>query len=236
MSGRPVSTLGHERIADPYLDRPSAARRSSSGCWRTSPFPGYYRRMKELNSAGPPLLGELPGKAAVPAEDFHRRVTGDERWCSTCATPPRSAAATCRARSASAAPRTCRPGRRGRCPTAGRSCWSPRAPRRWKRRCAPWCGWGSTGRGVPRRRIEAWTGAGYDAAGCRSGRRPGSARRLASPAPSSSTCGRRPSGGPATSTGAPHPRLRDREAARRGTGRRRRPAAPSSSAAATAPP
>ncbi len=58
MSGRPTSTLGFERIANPYL-APGLAREEFIALILGSapPFPDYYRRMKELNAAGPPLLG-----------------------------------------------------------------------------------------------------------------------------------------------------------------------------------
>lgn len=59
MSGRPQSTLGYERAANPYLD-PSLTREEfvAKILGDVPPFPAYYRRMKRLNSDGPPLLGE----------------------------------------------------------------------------------------------------------------------------------------------------------------------------------
>jgi hydroxyacylglutathione hydrolase len=80
MSGRPTSTLGYERIANPYLD-PGLSREAFVDRLLSNvpPFPGYYRRMKELNSAGPPSLGELPGKVAVPVEEFRRLASAEGR-------------------------------------------------------------------------------------------------------------------------------------------------------------
>jgi hydroxyacylglutathione hydrolase len=68
MSDRPMSTLGFERIANPYLNRGLSReafvdRILSS----TPPFPPYYTRMKRLNSAGPPVLNGLPGFEPLPA-------------------------------------------------------------------------------------------------------------------------------------------------------------------------
>lgn len=75
MSGRPVSTLGFERIANPYLD-PKLTRDEfiDKLLASTPPFPAYYRRMKRVNSEGPTLLHGLPGLEAIEAEEFHRQV------------------------------------------------------------------------------------------------------------------------------------------------------------------
>lgn len=71
MSGRPVSTLGYERAANPYLD-PALGEEAFVGkiLGLAPPFPPYYRRMKELNAAGPPTVETLPGKEPIPAERF----------------------------------------------------------------------------------------------------------------------------------------------------------------------
>jgi len=62
MSGRPTSTLGFERIANPYLDpgltRAAFVDRILGG---VPPFPEYYKRMKRVNAEGPPILDGLPG-------------------------------------------------------------------------------------------------------------------------------------------------------------------------------
>lgn len=61
MSALPHSTLGFERIANPYLD-PSldAAQFVERILGNVPPFPDYYRRMKRLNSEGPAILNGLP--------------------------------------------------------------------------------------------------------------------------------------------------------------------------------
>jgi hydroxyacylglutathione hydrolase len=75
MSGRPMSTLGFERLANPYLD-PKLGREAFVARLLADPppFPDYYRRMKELNSAGPRILGELPGQAPIAVAEFHDRA------------------------------------------------------------------------------------------------------------------------------------------------------------------
>lgn len=72
MSGRPVSTLGFERVANPYLD-PDLSEEAfvEKILGSAPPFPPYYRRMKELNSAGPSILNGLPGTDPIPAGEFH---------------------------------------------------------------------------------------------------------------------------------------------------------------------
>lgn len=75
MSGRPVSTLGFERIANPYLDpkltREEFIRKLLAA---TPPFPDYYRRMKKVNAEGPKLLHGLPGRQEIEAGEFHQLV------------------------------------------------------------------------------------------------------------------------------------------------------------------
>jgi hydroxyacylglutathione hydrolase len=71
MSARPLSTLGFERVANPYLD-PELSEEAfvEKILGSAPPFPPYYRRMKALNSAGPPFLGGLPGRVPLPVSEF----------------------------------------------------------------------------------------------------------------------------------------------------------------------
>lgn len=72
MSGRAMSTLGFERIANPYLDpNLSQADFVTRLLSNAPPFPPYYRRMKVLNSAGPASLGGLPGRQPLAVDAFH---------------------------------------------------------------------------------------------------------------------------------------------------------------------
>ena len=77
MSGRAVSTLGFERIANPYLRADLSEQAFVDAILgNVPPFPDYYRRMKALNSQGPPLLGGLPALEALPPDRF--RLLADQ--------------------------------------------------------------------------------------------------------------------------------------------------------------
>lgn len=75
MSDRPMSTLGFERLANPYLrkglDRQTFVARILGN---VPPFPPYYRRMKKLNSEGPAILGGIPGRAPLDAAELRARL------------------------------------------------------------------------------------------------------------------------------------------------------------------
>ncbi|MHC4082689.1 MAG: MBL fold metallo-hydrolase [Planctomycetota bacterium] len=69
MGGRPSSTLGFERVANPYLDPALDEQRFVERLLGTvPPFPPYYLRMKQLNAQGAPAAG---GQVeAVAAREF----------------------------------------------------------------------------------------------------------------------------------------------------------------------
>ena len=71
MSGRPQSTLGFERMANPYLD-PSLSEEDfvQKIIAASPPFPAYYRRMKRVNSEGPTILNGLPGLEMIEVQRF----------------------------------------------------------------------------------------------------------------------------------------------------------------------
>jgi hydroxyacylglutathione hydrolase len=75
MSARPMSTLGFERIANPFL-RAGLTREAFIERLLTKlpPFPPYYRRMKVLNAQGAPALDGVPGQHPVPPCEFHGLV------------------------------------------------------------------------------------------------------------------------------------------------------------------
>ncbi|MBL8143132.1 MAG: MBL fold metallo-hydrolase [Acidobacteria bacterium] len=77
MSGRPGSTLGFERAANPYLRPLTEAAFVELIVGTVPPFPDYYRRMKVLNAAGPPSLNGLPGLVALPAGHFRDLAARD---------------------------------------------------------------------------------------------------------------------------------------------------------------
>lgn len=75
MSGRPMSTLGFERVANPYLakglTREAFVERILS---KLPPFPPYYRRMKVLNAKGAKSLRGLPGVRPLSPASFRALV------------------------------------------------------------------------------------------------------------------------------------------------------------------
>ena len=73
ISGRPLSTLGFERIANPYLD-PSLDEAAfvEKVLSTVPPFPDYYRRMKRVNSDGAPILEDLPGMQPLALETVEK--------------------------------------------------------------------------------------------------------------------------------------------------------------------
>jgi hydroxyacylglutathione hydrolase len=72
MSARPISTLGFERVANPYLDPELSEEAFVDRILGSAPpFPPYYRRMKLLNSTGPQILGGMPGQDSIPVVEFH---------------------------------------------------------------------------------------------------------------------------------------------------------------------
>ncbi|MGH9382617.1 MAG: MBL fold metallo-hydrolase [Thermoanaerobaculia bacterium] len=79
MSGEPSSTLGIQRLANPHLDprltREEFVDRILS---TTPPFPDYYRRMKQLNADGPPMLDGLPGLVPLSIEAFAASIDDGE--------------------------------------------------------------------------------------------------------------------------------------------------------------
>lgn len=78
MSGRPTSTLGFERVANPYLDpQLSEARFVETILATVPPFPPYYRRMKQVNSDGAPPVGDAPGVTPIDPARFRSLTEAD---------------------------------------------------------------------------------------------------------------------------------------------------------------
>jgi len=76
MSERQQSTLGYERAANPFLNEPDEARFVERILGSVPPFPGYYRRMKQVNSIGPLLLSGIPGQTGMNPAEFKDAVKG----------------------------------------------------------------------------------------------------------------------------------------------------------------
>lgn len=79
LGGRPTSTLGYERVANPYLagdlDEDTFVERILGS---VPPFPPYYRRMKELNAAGPDPVADLPPPRGFRPGDFEALVEDED--------------------------------------------------------------------------------------------------------------------------------------------------------------
>jgi hydroxyacylglutathione hydrolase len=70
MSDRPQSTLGYERLANAFFSHTDREKFIEHILSTVPPFPDYYRCMKRVNSAGPKLLGGVPGGEALVPQDF----------------------------------------------------------------------------------------------------------------------------------------------------------------------
>jgi hydroxyacylglutathione hydrolase len=77
LGARPMSTLGFERIANPYL-RAGLTRDAFVDRILTHvpPFPPYYRRMKGLNAQGTRPVDLLPGQRAIDPSVFAELRSG----------------------------------------------------------------------------------------------------------------------------------------------------------------
>lgn len=74
MSERPQSTLGYERACNFFFREQGREKFIESILKTVPPFPDYYRRMKKVNSAGPRVLGEIPGGEALSVADFRAGI------------------------------------------------------------------------------------------------------------------------------------------------------------------
>lgn len=74
MSERPQSTLGYERACNFFFREQGREKFIETILKTVPPFPAYYRRMKKVNSAGPRVLGEMPGGEALSVADFRSRI------------------------------------------------------------------------------------------------------------------------------------------------------------------
>jgi len=75
LSGRPMSTLGFERVANPYLDPSLTEEQFVERILGSVPlFPPYYLRMKALNSEGAPRFDPAPAGEAIDPTRFAELV------------------------------------------------------------------------------------------------------------------------------------------------------------------
>jgi hydroxyacylglutathione hydrolase len=68
LSDQKQSTLGYERMTNPYLLEKDAVRFVQQILGTVPPFPDYYRRMKRVNSGG--AKNSLPGPKPLDAPSF----------------------------------------------------------------------------------------------------------------------------------------------------------------------
>lgn len=74
ISELPQSTLGYERASNGWFRNSNLEAFVQYILQNVPPFPGYYLRMKELNSAGPKSLSLIPGDTALSVEDVRDLV------------------------------------------------------------------------------------------------------------------------------------------------------------------
>jgi hydroxyacylglutathione hydrolase len=74
MSDRPQSTLGYERIANAFFGDKDKNKFVAHILGSVPEFPEYYKRMKQVNSEGPPLLNGLPGDPDMSLAEFRRGI------------------------------------------------------------------------------------------------------------------------------------------------------------------
>ena len=78
MSKASSSTLGSERMFNPYLQEMAEEAFTSKLLASVPPFPAYYLRMKKINSDGPNILNGLPEPKSISPEDFAKLVDSKE--------------------------------------------------------------------------------------------------------------------------------------------------------------
>jgi hydroxyacylglutathione hydrolase len=64
------STIGYEKRFNPYYQHTEREAFVEYALRTPPPEPTYYKRMKKVNAAGPPVLGGLPRIAALPPDRF----------------------------------------------------------------------------------------------------------------------------------------------------------------------
>lgn len=70
MAERPQSTLGYERACNPWFSEQDRTTFVQHVLTDVPPFPSYYRRMKRVNSDGPPVVDVSVGPKLLSAEEF----------------------------------------------------------------------------------------------------------------------------------------------------------------------
>lgn len=79
MSSASTSTLGMERLSNPYLNQKYTEEEFVDKILSNSPpFPEYYKKMKKLNSEGPRTLNGVPQPKRMSGEEFKQAIIGEK--------------------------------------------------------------------------------------------------------------------------------------------------------------
>ena len=68
------STFGYEKRFNPYFRQTDRDEFVKYALCTAPPEPTYYKRMKEINTKGPEVLGHLPIIPALPADEFRKAL------------------------------------------------------------------------------------------------------------------------------------------------------------------
>lgn len=81
---RTSSTIGHERRFNPFLQINELERFRNTMLEGAPPVPTHYPRLKKVNTAGPPVIGNFPRVPAMAPEVFREAVSrGDAQLLDT---------------------------------------------------------------------------------------------------------------------------------------------------------
>jgi hydroxyacylglutathione hydrolase len=75
---RLTSTIGYERRFNPFLQHPDQTTFKDFVLSTAPPEPKYYKRMKQINAAGPEVLGRLPIPRGLPPAAFRASAGTDD--------------------------------------------------------------------------------------------------------------------------------------------------------------
>ena len=81
---RPMSSVGYERRFNPFLNHDDVEEFKKFVRDGAPPEPHHYKRLKQLNAQGPPVLGRLPTAPPLPPAEFKEAVErGDAQLVDT---------------------------------------------------------------------------------------------------------------------------------------------------------
>jgi len=74
IGGRQVTTIGYERLHNPYLQIPELEEFRNFALSAAPPQPSYFPRMKTLNAEGPEIIGHSVELQPLSAQAFHQAL------------------------------------------------------------------------------------------------------------------------------------------------------------------